>query len=724
MGALLVTGTSSDAGKSVLVAGLCRWLARDGVRVAPFKAQNMSLNSYVTSAGEEIGRAQAAQALACRIEPEAVMNPVLLKPGSDTGSQLIVLGHAAGEHQAAAYWGGLAHGLLDLVVDSFHGLTARFDAVICEGAGSPAEINLRESDIVNLGFARAAGVPALLVGDIDRGGVFASFVGTLAVLDPADQALLAGFVVNKFRGDPALLDPGLAMLEKITGRPTLGVLPFVRDIGVDAEDAIDWELLRSGGRPLGEDVLKVVVVALPRMSNHTDLDALAVEPGVVLKFATQAAELRDADLVVLPGTRATVADLRWLRECGIDAAVQRHAAAGRPVLGICGGYQMLGDVIDDPVESGAGEVAGLGLLPVRTRFGPDKILARPSRLLADGAKVHGYEIHYGVVRRAGADPLFADEGCRAGAVAGTIWHGLLENDAFRRGYLRDVARACGLKFTVAPDTDFSAVREARLDRLADLVADHLDHDAIRRLLDSGSPVAPALQLTLSPAVGPVISPTVGPTASATSSPTAGQQRALLSLPRSTRRLLLRPFRHGDEAAVLAYRGRDDVCRYLPVDPIDAAGARALIEDQMTATQIVADGDRIVLAVEHDGHVIGDVLVRTAKIADKQAEIGWVFNPGWHGHGYATEAARELIQLVFDDLGMHRVWAQLDPQNVPSARVCERLGLRQEAHLREESWFKGRWGDLAIYALLRSQWATGPDDTTGSGAEPTESTVVR
>src|ERR1022692_3840703 len=402
---------------------------------------------------------------------------------------------------------GLAHGLLDLVVDSFHGLTARFDAVICEGAGSPAEINLRESDIVNLGFARAAGVPALLVGDIDRGGVFASFVGTLAVLDPADQALLAGFVVNKFRGDPALLDPGLTMLEQITGRPTLGVLPYVADIGVDAEDAIDWALLRSGGPPLGDDVLKVVVVALPRMSNHTDLDALAVEPGVVLRFATQAAELRDADLVILPGTRATVADLGWLRDRGIDTGVHAHAAAGRPVLGICGGYQMLGTVIDDPVESGAGEVMGLGLLPVRTRFGPGKILGRPSRVLADGTTVHGYEIHHGIVRREGGEPLFADEGCRAGAVAGTIWHGLLENDGFRRGYLRDVARACGLKFTVAPDTDFSAVREARLDRLADLVADHLDHDAIRRLLDSGSPVAPALQLTLSPAGGPVISPT-------------------------------------------------------------------------------------------------------------------------------------------------------------------------------------------------------------------------
>lgn len=324
--------------------------------------------------------------------------------------------------------------------------------------------------------------------------------------------------------------------------------------------------------------------------------------------------------------------------------------------------------------------------------------------------MHGYEIHYGVVRRTGADPLFADEGCQAGAVAGTIWHGLLENDAFRRGYLRDVARACGLKFTVAPDTDFSAVREARLDRLADLVADHLDHDAIRRLLDSGSPPVPALRLTLSPAPSPA------------PGPAAGQQQ--VSLPRPTRRLLLRPFRRGDEAAVLAYRGRDDVCRYLPVDPVDDATVQAFIDERAKATQIVADHDRIILAVELDGAVIGDVLVRTAKIVDRQAEIGWVINPDYHGSGYATEAARELLRLVFDDLGMHRVWAQLDPQNAPSARVCERLGLRQEAHLREESWFKGRWGDLAIYALLRSQWAAGPDDTTGSGAEPTESTVVR
>jgi adenosylcobyric acid synthase len=497
VGALLVTGTSSDVGKSVLVAGLCRWLARQEVRVAPFKAQNMSLNSFVTRAGEEIGRAQAAQAQACGIEPEAVMNPVLLKPGSDTSSQLIVMGHAVAEYQAARYWLDLQRGLLDVVVEAFRGLMARFDVVVCEGAGSPAEINLRQSDIVNLGFARAAGgVPTVLVGDIDRGGVFASLIGTLAVLDPADQALVAGFVINKFRGDLALLRPGLAMLERRTGRPVLGVLPFAHDIGVDAEDSIDRALLLSGGPPLGEDVLRVNVVAFPRISNHTDLDALAVEPGVVVRFVTDAAALRDADLIVLPGTRATVADLGWLRERGLDQAVHRHIAAGRPVLGICGGYQMLGTVIEDRVESRMGTVAGLGLLPVRTEFAPAKTLGRPSRALADGTIVHGYEIHHGTVVRHGGQPLIADEGCRDGPVAGTVWHGLLENDSFRRDYLAGVARAAGRQFAVVPDTCFAGLREARLDRLADLVAANLDHGVISRLLDGNLADAPSLRLSL------------------------------------------------------------------------------------------------------------------------------------------------------------------------------------------------------------------------------------
>ncbi|MGH9103513.1 MAG: cobyric acid synthase [Acidimicrobiales bacterium] len=496
MGALLVAGTCSDAGKSVVVAGLCRWLAREGVRVAPFKAQNMSLSSFVTRDGAEIGRAQAAQAQAAGVEPEAVMNPVLLKPGSDTTSQLVVLGRPVGEIDAARHWRPDPP-LAEVVQASFEDLASRFEAVVCEGAGSLAEMNLREADIVNLGFARRAGVPVVVVGDIDRGGLFAALVGSLAVLEPDDQRLVAGFVVNKFRGDRSLLEPGLRMLQEITGRPTLGVLPFVESIGVDAEDAIDWPLLASSGPPVGEDVLRVHVVALPRMSNHTDADSLAVEPGVVVRFVRRPAELHDADLIVLPGTRATVDDLTWLRRNGLDVAIRSHVAAGRALLGICGGYQMLGTAIDDRHESRAGAVPGLGLLPVRTRFQGDKVLGRPSQVLAGGRELHGYEIHQGVVVRDGGDALVTGEGCRLGQVTGTVWHGLLENDWFRRSYMVEVARAAGRRFVPAADTSFPAVREARLDRLGDLVAAHLDLGALRRLLAGPVVPAPVLRLVVS-----------------------------------------------------------------------------------------------------------------------------------------------------------------------------------------------------------------------------------
>lgn len=499
-GALLVAGTTSDAGKSVLVAGLCRRLAREGVKVAPFKAQNMSLNSMVTADGAEIGRAQAMQAAAAGIAPEAAMNPVLLKPGGAMSSQVVLLGRPVAEVSALNYR-DLKPRLFEAVLDSLADLRARYDVVVCEGAGSPTEINLRDRDITNMGLARAANLPVLVVGDIDRGGIFAHLFGTLALLSAEDQALVCGFVVNKFRGDVKLLEPGLDRIRELTGRPVLGVLPYLRGLWLDVEDSLALEADRGAPEPpLGEDILRVAVVRLPHISNFTDIDALSVEPGVVVRFVATPGELADADLVVVPGTRATVADLAWLRERGLDTAIARRAAAGLPVLGICGGYQMLGVEIDDAYESRAGVVDGLGLLPVRVRFAAAKTLARPSGF-ADGEPVTAYEIHHGIVTvdsdRGGpgaeSEPLFTNseggalDGCRAGAVWGTLWHGALENDGFRRAYLTQVAQWTGRRFVASPDTSFEAARQARLDALGDLVADHLDNAAVDRLIEHGAP---------------------------------------------------------------------------------------------------------------------------------------------------------------------------------------------------------------------------------------------
>ena len=488
-GALLVAGTTSDAGKSVLTAGLCRWMARQGVRVAPFKAQNMSLNSAVTPDGAEIGRAQVMQAAAARIEPDTRMNPVLLKPGSDRRSQLVLLGHPVAEVDAVEYRGH-ATALLQVALDSLAELRREFDVVICEGAGSPAEINLRDSDIANMGLARAARLPVIVVGDIDRGGVFAALYGTLALLEPADQALVAGYVINKFRGAMELLEPGIRMLGERTGRQPFGIVPWRDGLWLDAEDSLALRGAVAAGTagvsPAGGDVLRVAVVRLPRISNFTDIDALASEPGVLVRYADGPAELADADLVVLPGSRATVADLTWLRKRGLAEMILHRARCGRPVLGICGGYQMLAGEIDDEVESGAGVVRGLGLLPVRVAFGAEKKLGRPTGMAA-GVAVTGYEIHHGVptVQNDSAEEFIG--GCRGGAVWGTSWHGLLENDEFRRIFLTEVAAIAGRDFTTAPGTVFAAVREARLDALGDLVAEYLDTSAICRLIESGPP---------------------------------------------------------------------------------------------------------------------------------------------------------------------------------------------------------------------------------------------
>ncbi len=505
-GALLVAGTTSDAGKSALVAGICRWLARRGVAVAPFKAQNMSNNSVVTGDGGEIGRAQAMQAQACGLAPSVAFNPVLLKPGSDRSSQVVVLGRAVGTVSAMSYRECKA-ALLEVVTDTLADLRTRYDVVVCEGAGSPAEINLRATDIANMGLAQAADLPVVVVGDIDRGGVLAHLLGTVAVLDPADQARVAGFVVNKFRGDPALLAPGLDQLRALTGRPTLGVVPWADRLWLDAEDslaAVADGVLGRPAAPLGQQWLRVAVVRLPRMSNGTDAEALACEPGVAVRYVTEPSRLADADLVVLPGSKSTVSDLDWLRRRGLADAVVAHARAGRPVLGICGGYQMLGRRIADPHGVEGGSADGLGLLDLEVEFGADKHLGNPTGT-AWGQPVRGYEIHHGRVARSADPPLLdghtgADAGSDAGTVVGTHWHGLLENDGFRRALLRRAAdRAGRAGFVPAPDTDFAAERAAQLDLLGDLVEQHLDTAALEHLVAHGAPpTLPTLRTHLTP----------------------------------------------------------------------------------------------------------------------------------------------------------------------------------------------------------------------------------
>jgi adenosylcobyric acid synthase len=483
---VLVCGTHSDAGKSVVTAGICRWLRREGVRVAPFKAQNMALNSVVAPDGSEIGRSQAVQAAAAGLEPEAAMNPVLIKPSGERHSQVVVMGRPYADADAGSYQ-AMKDELRPVVAAALGGLRERFDVVVCEGAGSPAEINLRHADLTNMGLARAAGLPVVVVADIDRGGVFASLLGTLALLDAADQAHVAGFVINRFRGDASILAPGIERIEALTGRPVLGVLPHVEDLWMDVEDSLALEASRPE-RPTAGDTLDVAVVRLRWMSNFTDADALAAEPGVRVRFTRSVADVERADLVVVPGTKATVEDLEGLRRAGLARALAARSAAGGPILGICGGYQLLGERIEDGVESRRGAVDGLGLLPVTTAFAADKLLRRSSgRCDWLGTEASGYEIRHGRVERHGGEALMSDgEGCRDGAVIGLSWHGALEHDAFRRALLGQVAAARGRRF--APGTTpFAAVREAHLDTLGDLIADHVDTTRLAELIEGGPP---------------------------------------------------------------------------------------------------------------------------------------------------------------------------------------------------------------------------------------------
>ena len=487
-GGLLVAGTTSDAGKTVLTTGICRWLRRQGVQVAPFKAQNMSNNSMVAADGAEIGRAQWVQAVAAGAVPEAAMNPVLLKPGSDLRSHVVLMGKPFGELDASSFAGARTE-LAEAAFAAYDDLASRYDVVVCEGAGSPTEINLREHDFVNMGLAQHGQVPTIVVGDIDRGGVFAAMYGTLKLMPDADQRLLRGFVVNKFRGDRALLEPGLRMIEQATDRPVLGVVPWTPGLWLDSEDSVDVEGRRAGAGTVGE-ALQVAVVRFPRISNFTDVDALALEPGAVVTFVDSPEPLLDADLVVLPGTRSTLDDLAWLRERGLEGPlVQRHRG-GQPVLGLCGGFQMLGERVSDPqgVESGRPAAApGLGLLPARTTFVAEKVVGRP-RGVALACEVEGYEIHHGRVEVGGGSRFL--DGCRNGSTLGTLWHGTFENDDFRRAFLAEVAAESGRAgWSADPGLVFASRREERIDALADAVEEHLDTNALLDIIASGGPGA-------------------------------------------------------------------------------------------------------------------------------------------------------------------------------------------------------------------------------------------
>jgi len=470
----MVLGTASHVGKSLIATGLGRIFSDEGVRVAPFKAQNMSLNSAATPDGREIGRAQALQAEACRVVPCAQMNPVLIKPSSDTGAQVILLGRVWGQVTASDYHQRRVEDLFPAVLESYAALADAHELIVLEGAGSPAEINLRAHDIVNMRMAHAADAECVLVGDIDRGGVFASLLGTMELLEPEDRTRIRGFIVNKFRGDVSLLTPGIEMIEQRIGIPCAGVVPYLHNLGLEEEDSVAMEDRRTADRvwrnaPSSPDrPLRIGVVAFPHMANFTDFDALAMEPSVALAFLDDPSQAAAADVLILPGSKQTLDDLDWLRRREFGPALSAHTG---PLIGICGGYQMLGVSIEDPagVENAgtARTMEGLGLLPVRTVMRETKTVR-----LATG-KFRGYEIHMGETSAVAGAATPDDE-----RVWGTYVHGLFDDDAFRHEFLDGVRERCGL----APAREklpVTANRQARIDRWADHLRQSLNLQMIR-----------------------------------------------------------------------------------------------------------------------------------------------------------------------------------------------------------------------------------------------------
>ncbi len=499
--AIMVQGCTSNAGKSYMVAALCRIFKQDGYSPAPFKSQNMALNSFITHEGLEMGRAQVIQAEAAGIEPVVAMNPILLKPTNDTGSQVIVMGEVLSDMEAREYF-AFKSGLKPTIMEAYNSLAAEHDIMVIEGAGSPAEINLKDDDIVNMGMAKMANAPVLLVGDIDPGGVFASLYGTVKLLEPDEQERVKGLIINKFRGDKSLLDSGIDQIEELTGVPCLGVVPYLH-LDIDDEDSLSTSLTEVGRMA----PLDVCVIRLPHLSNFTDLNPLLRFEQISVRYTSDPYEVMYPDLIVLPGTKSTLADLRWLREKGLDTVIARAHAAGVPILGICGGYQMLGRALEDPegVEGG-GSAEGLGLLPTHTVFTSEKTRTRVEARVQDlpaplasftGATLSGYEIHMGATTLEGGSPFarvtYDDldapaklDGCVEGNVVGSYLHGMFESGDFAERMVRWLCERKGIEPVNFPEMSFADYKESQYDTLADAVRASLDMDKVYQILEEGA----------------------------------------------------------------------------------------------------------------------------------------------------------------------------------------------------------------------------------------------
>ena len=500
---IMIQGTMSGVGKSLLAAGLCRIFSQDGYRTAPFKSQNMALNSFVTAEGLEMGRAQVMQAEAAGIEPSVRMNPILLKPTSDVGSQVIVNGEVLSTMNARDYF-RYKKNLIPDILNAYRSLDEEYDVIVLEGAGSPAEINLKSDDIVNMGMAKMAGAPVLLAGDIDRGGVFAQLIGTAELLEPDERAMVKGLIVNKFRGDKTILDPGIRMLEEKSGIPVIGVVPFM-ELHLEEEDSLSERLehRKEDGQ------IDIAVIRFPRISNYNDLDPLETYAGVSVRYILSPEQIRNPDLIILPGTKNTIGDLLWMRQNGLEAAVKKYAASGGLVIGICGGFQMLGQRLQDPCGVEAQrpcEVRGMELLPVRTSFTAQKTRTQVHGAFCplsgdfsalSGARLYGYEIHMGRTEwTEKKDPVIefvretdgketGQDGCCSGNVLGTYIHGIFDSRSCSEALIRLLYGRKGLEFGETAGFDFAEYKQKQYDHLADTLRLHLDMERIYRILEEG-----------------------------------------------------------------------------------------------------------------------------------------------------------------------------------------------------------------------------------------------